>query len=209
MKLTGESKFFAGILIFTVVIIGVAAVVLTRPEKPPTPVAREELIPPDAHTKGNASASAYLVEFSDFQCPACRAFAPTVETLTEKHKDSLFFAYRHYPLSAHQYAVSAAQSAEAAAQQGKFWEMSAFLFTNQDSFSDSYWEIAAQAVGLDTTQFKKDMASQVTHDIVTRDTNDARSLNLPGTPSFFLNGILLKDLLGPEDLVKAVEKIVQ
>lgn len=210
MKLTSESKFFISILVVTIAIIGIAAVVMTQPEKPPVPVAREELIPSDAHTKGNASASAYLVEFSDYECPSCRIFESTIEKLIEQHKDTLLFSYRHFPLPGHQYAVPAAVAAEAAAKQGKFWEAGKLLFENQNKFSEEFFSTQfAKLAQLDELQFKKDVASQEVKDIVARSLAQARSLKLPGTPSFFLNGVHLKNLESPEDLVTAVEEALK
>lgn len=210
MKLTSESKFFIGILTAAVAIIGIAAVVLTRPEKPPAPLSRESLIPADSHTRGSASASAYLVEFSDFQCPACSAFAPTVEKLVNLYGDRLLFAYRHYPLPNHQYAKTAAYAAEAAGLQGKFWEAETYLFANQSQFSDEFFKSEfAKLVQLDQSQFIKDLSSDTVKKTVERDANQAQLLNLPGTPSFFLNGVLLTNLFGPQDLVKAVEDALQ
>src|SRR3989344_9671208 len=122
-------------LVATFAIIGMAAWAFTRPEKPVS-VSKETLVPADAHKKGNPDAAVYLVEFSDFQCPACAAFAPTVQEIIEKHKDKLLVSYRHFPLDQHPYAVEAAIAAEAAAQQGKFWGMADLLFTNQTRLSD-------------------------------------------------------------------------
>lgn len=210
MKLTGESKFLIGILVTTVVIIGIAAVALTQPEKPTPALSREALIPPGTHTSGNATASAFLVEFSDFQCPACSAFAPTVSKLTEQYKDKLLFAYRHFPLPAHEFAIPAARAAEAAAKQGKFWEAETLLFANQKNFSDEFFLTEfIKLAKLDELEFKKDVNSNEVKNVVERDQTAARALNLPGTPSFFLNGVLLKDLLSPDDLVKTVEKALQ
>ena len=125
MKLTGESKFLLSVLLGTVTIIGAAVFFLSQPAKSLT---REELIPTNIPTHGVATASAYLVEFSDFQCPACAAFAPTVEKLITENQDRLLFAYRHFPLPQHTAAIPAARAAVAAGNQGKFWEMHTPLF---------------------------------------------------------------------------------
>src|SRR3989344_1559323 len=104
MKLTGESKLLLGILLATVAIVTTAVYFFSKPTPPPKPLAREKLVAPDSFSIGNASASAYLVEFSDFQCPACRAFFPIVDELAAKYSDTLFFVYRHYPLTQHAFA---------------------------------------------------------------------------------------------------------
>lgn len=204
MKLTGESKFFIGVFVSTILVIGLAAVFLT---KPPTVVTipKETLIPQTAHTKGNATASAYLVEFSDFQCPACRAMAPTVSLLTEKYKDDLLFVYRHFPLSQHAFAKKAAYAAEAAAKQDKFWEAEKLLFDNQDNFSDEFFSSKfPELLFLDKEQYETDMKSKDIIDLVNNDLNIAGQLNLPGTPSFFLNGVRI-EVSGANDLEEKIK----
>ncbi len=208
MKLTGESKILLSILLATVAIIGSAIFLFNKPVAPTKPIAREELVTPDSFATGNASASAYLVEFSDFQCPACRAFMPVVDELITKYSDKLLFVYRHYPLSQHAFAKPAAMAAEAAGEQGKFWEMSKLLFENQDRFSSSLWENLADELKLDRTKFDADLTYADLQSKIDRDETTAIRLRLPGTPSFFLNGIQLT-LTGPDDLKKAVEEAVQ
>ncbi len=205
MKLTSESKFFLGIFVATAAVIGIAIWIFSRPSQAIV-IPKETLIAADTHTKGNKDALVYLVEFSDFQCPACAAFSPAVETLTETYKDQLFFAYRHYPLPQHEFARPAAYAAEAAALQGKFWEAVPLLFKNQNNFSESYWGVVAETLGLKKDVFQKDMNSAEIKEKVERDLAQAQQLNLRSTPTFFLNGVLLANLYGPQDLVKAVEK---
>jgi len=208
MKLTGESKVLLGILAATVAIIGAAVFLFNKPTPPPTPLAREELVAPDSFSIGNASASAYLVEFSDFQCPACRAFAPAVDELVTKYPDKLLFVYRHFPLAKHEFAKPAAMAAEAAGQQGKFWEMGKLLFENQDKLSGSLWANLADELKLDRTKFDAAMKSETLKAKIDRDEIAAIRLGLPGTPSFFLNGVRL-EVASPLDLKTAVEKVVQ
>ena len=208
MKLTSESKLFLGICISTLAIIGLAVLIFTRPT-PVVAIPKETLVPKDAHTKGNPDARDYLVEFSDFQCPACSAFAPTVQKLTDTYKNRLLFAYRHFPLPKHPYAKTAAYAAEAAGLQGKFWEAEKILFANQNLFSDEFFSTEfAKLVQLDQAQFANDMTKETVKKTVEMDASAAQLLNLPGTPSFFLNGVLLTNLYGTEDLVKAVEAAV-
>lgn len=208
MKLTGESKVLLGILVATVAIIGGAAYFFSKPSPPPKPVAREELVAPDSFTIGNASASAYLVEFSDFQCPACRAFAPIVDELVTKHSEKLLFVYRHFPLSQHAFAKPAAMAAEAAGEQGKFWEMSKLLFDNQDRFSPGLWGMVADNLSLDRITFDAALNSSALKEKVDRDETAAIRLGLTGTPTFFLNGVRLT-VTDPADLKKAVEEVAQ
>ena len=205
MKLTSESKFLLGILIATVTVIAGAIFLFSKPT-PTVTIPKETLVPAGAHTKGNPNASVYLVEFSDFQCPACAAFAPAVAVLTEKYKDQLFFAYRHFPLPKHEFAARAAQAAEAAAKQGKFWEAVDVLFTNQDKFSKEFFSSQfVKLVSLDPTQYAKDVASKVVTDRVASDASAARSFNLPGTPTFFLNGRKLTNIQNLDQFQQIIE----
>lgn len=208
MKLTGESKILLGILAATVAIIGIAVFFFSKPPAPPKPIAREELVAPDSFSIGNASASAWLVEFSDFQCPACRAFAPVVDELIQTYPDKLFFVYRHYPLSKHPYAKPAAMAAEAAGEQGKFWGMSKLLFANQDRFSAASWASLADELKLDRTTFDAALASDALKAKIVRDEQAAVRLGLPGTPSFFLNGGRLT-VGSPGELKKAVADVIR
>ena len=207
MTISSETKFFLGILLATIVIITIAMLFLSRPV-PTITLPKETLVPTSAHTKGNKDANVYLVEFSDFQWPACAAFATVVESLVEKNKNELLFVYRHYPLPKHQFAVPSALAAEAASVQGKFWEAAAYLFTNQDKFSDTLWDTMATDLTLDKAQFTKDMTAQTGKSTIDQDLSLATALNLPGTPTFFLNGALMKNINTPQDLVALVEAAI-
>lgn len=207
MNIPSETKFFLSIIGATVLILVIALFALSRPV-PSLTLPKDALIPPSAHTKGNPNAKVYLVEYSDFQCPACAAFAPTVEDIVEKNKDVLFFAYRHFPLPKHQFAIAAALAAEAAGAQNKFFEASKYLFANQDKFSQSFWETMATDLSLDTTQFSKDLAAQKGKETIESDQKQATLLNFSGTPTFFLNGVLLKNIANQQDLIVAVEQAI-
>lgn len=143
--------------------------------------------------KGNPEASVTLVEYSDFQCPACASFQPVLKTLLDEYGDKLRFEYRHYPLPMHQFAMQAAVAAEAAGQQGKFFEYHDALFINQKQWSTSaapnvFFVQYAKDLGLDVETFERHMKSSVLRDAVREDMNEAREEGLTGTPTFFLNG---------------------
>lgn len=193
MQLTGESKFFIGILVATTAIIAGAFIFLNRPA--PT-FSRQQLLPAGTYTKGNPNATTYLVEFSDFQCPACKAAKPVVDALVTKYKDKLVFGYRHFPLPQHQFAQKAAIAAEAAGRQGKFWEAYDILFDNQESISDEFL----------TSKFG--LADQSLVAKIQKDKDDGTALGVNATPTFFLNGVKLT-LASFDDLQKEVDKVVQ
>jgi protein-disulfide isomerase len=205
MKLTGESKLFLGILLASAAVIGIAAVLLTKPA--PT-FTREELLPQTAHTKGNKEAKAYLVEFSDFQCPACLAAKPTVDAVVNQYKDKLIFSYRYFPLDQHPFGEKTAIAAEAAAAQGKFWEAYDFLFANQDAFSDSFLAKFPTALKLDEVAYMKALDDPATKNRVLDDLAAGNRFGVNSTPTFFLNGKKL-DLMNFADLKTAVEEAVK
>ncbi len=143
--------------------------------------------------KGNPEATVTLVEYSDFQCPACASFQPVLNTLLEEYGDKLRFEYRHFPLPMHQFAMQAAVAAEAAGQQGKFFEYHDALFLNQDQWSKSttpsvFFVQYAKDLGLDVEKFERHMKSSLLRDAVREDMEAARGEGLTGTPTFFLNG---------------------
>jgi len=146
------------------------------------------------HIKGNPDAPVKLVEYSDFQCPACAAFQPVINDVLETFGDQMSFEYKHFPLTAiHPLAEPAARAAEAAGQQGKFFEFHDKLFENQATWSRSqnpttFFIRYAEEVGIDTAQFRRQLRSSILRDEVRADAAEARSLQLTGTPTFFLNG---------------------
>ena len=205
MKLTGESKVLVGILIGTVAVVAIAAVLLTKPA--PT-FSRQDLVPKTAHIKGNTETKAYLVEFSDFQCPACLAAKPTVDAVLSRYKDKLMFSYRNFPLTQHPFGEKAAIAAEAAAEQGKFWEAYDFLFANQSAFSDDFFTKLPASLGLDQAAYTKASADPATKNRVLDDVAAGNKFGVSATPTFYLNGTKL-NLTSFSDLTSAVEEAVR
>ncbi len=143
--------------------------------------------------KGNPDATVTLVEYSDFQCPACASFQPVMEEIMNQYGDRLRFEYKHYPLPIHPYAQQAAIAAEAAGQQGKFFEYHDALFKNQQEWSTavapgSLFVKYADELGLDVETFRRHQKSSILRDEVRADLSEARELGLTSTPTFFLNG---------------------
>ncbi len=148
----------------------------------------------EPHIKINQDAPVTLTEYSDFECPACAQFAPIVADIIETYQADVKLEYKHFPLIAiHPNAVLAARAAEAAGQQGQFWQMHDVLFENQQTWSNSpnprsqFAEYAKQ-LGLDESLFARHMRASVITDKIMAEYEEARELNLSGTPSFFLNG---------------------
>lgn len=148
----------------------------------------------EANVKGNPEAVVTLTEHSDFQCPACAAAAPVVDSILEAYGDQVRFEYKHFPLvSIHPLAIPAARAAEAAGQQGKFFAMHDLLFENQRAWSTAPNPTAifmsyAEEIGLDVPMFRRHLDASVIEDHVRAEFEEARELGLTGTPTFFLNG---------------------
>ncbi len=149
------------------------------------------------HARGGTSAPVTLIEYSDFQCPACAAFEPLLANVLTVYGDNLQVVYRHFPLfTIHANAEEAAYASEAAAQQGKFWEMHDLLLDRQadwENLADTTDMFVAYAdiLGLNVEQFKTDLTSDVVKDRVKVDVKSANAANINSTPTFYLNGTAL------------------
>ncbi len=148
----------------------------------------------DEWTKGPKDASLVLIEYSDFQCPACRAYYAPLKELVSSYDKPLLMVYRHFPLrQIHQFSQLAAQAGEAAGAQGKFWEMHDMLFERQNEWSQGTGQRAtftryAEELGLDVEQFKSDLQSDTVKERVNRSYESGIRAGVNATPTFFLNG---------------------
>lgn len=164
------------------------------------------------HVTGGENASVTLIEYGDFECPACGAYYPTVEQVKEKYGDQLKFQFRHFPLvQIHKNAMVAHRAAEAAARQGKFWQMYNVLYSQQQSWTSGnnaarIMEDYAVQIGLNVDQFKKDFASESVNDSINADIKAGQALGANSTPTFVLNGKKLDPL--PDRSVEAFSKLI-
>lgn len=141
------------------------------------------------HVCGAQDAPVQIVEYGDYQCPfTARAHAALVD-LERRSPGRLRLAFRHLPLSdEHAFAELAAEAAEAAAAQGKFWQMHAALLENQDELSPGMLDELADEIGMDVRQFSQDMEERKYRQRVMDDVAQAHKLDAHGTPTFFING---------------------
>jgi Na+:H+ antiporter, NhaA family len=143
------------------------------------------------HIRGAADAPVTLVEYGDFQCPYCGDAYPVVRDLLERFGDRLRFAFRHMPLpDLHPRAQAAAEAAEAAAAQGRFWEMHDRLFTHQLDLSDAGLRGHAEAIGLDVERFERDLREGLHAARVETDYASGVRSGIPSTPRFFVNDVV-------------------
>ncbi len=152
-----------------------------------------------------------ITEFVDFQCEACYAYYPYVKQVKELYKDKVRFQVRNFPItSGHQFAFQAARAAEAAARQGKFWEMHDKMFEGQKVWErtpnpQTYFDQYAEAIGLDMEKYRTDRDSSEVAAVINKDLADVKELGGTGTPTFAING---KKVDKTEPSVEGLSKMI-
>ncbi len=161
---------------------------------PPTPVAIAEPGADPPHAEGPPNAPVTIEEFGDFQCPPCAMLHPVLKAMEKEFGPKLRVIFREFPLvPAHEHALSAARSAEAAGLQGKFWEMHDLIYTNQNAWKNAFdvrpiFEEYAKTIGLNLERYRQDLTSEAVQNRIFLDGKRARALGVKGTPTVFMNG---------------------
>lgn len=195
--MTSEAKILIGIGVATLILIVGAIFFLGKSSQGPSgPIPKADnsiLLKDDSFKVATTSAKVTIVEFSDFQCPACKSVQPTVDQILKDYQGKVNFYYRHFPLPQHKNAVPAALAAEAALEQGRFWEMANILFSKQEDWAESsnakdLFLDYTKELNLNEDQFKKDLENNKFTQKIERDNTDALTLKLNSTPTFFVNG---------------------
>jgi protein-disulfide isomerase len=159
------------------------------------------------HIQGPADAPVTLVEYGDYQCPYCGAAHPVVQEVQARMGDRLRFVFRNFPIStSHPRAEQAAEAAEAAAAQGRFWPMHDLIFENQKRLRDRDLRDYAEQVGLDLERFDAELAEHVHAARVHEDFMSGVRSGVNGTPTFFVNGARYDDSYDVETLLAALER---
>lgn len=162
----------------------------------------EQIVATD-HIKGSETAPVTLVEYGDFQCPACQTYHAMVEQLlSELGSSTVRFVFRHFPLAQHANAMISSLAAEAAGSQGKFWEMYDILYKEQREWEGvkdptSIFVKYAQSLNLDLEKFKTDLTSEQAKERINNDYKGGVKAGIVGTPTFFVNG---KQIKNPQSL---------
>ncbi len=163
-------------------------------------------IGPGDHVDGSPDAAIRMLEYGDYECPYCGRAYPEVERVREALRGRLLFAYRHFPLSqVHPHALLAAEAAESAGAQGRFWDMHGLLFENQDALEPHHLVGYAEALGLDVSRFSDDLEEHRFLDKVRRDFMSGARSGVNGTPTFFINGQRHDGAFDADALIAAVE----
>jgi protein-disulfide isomerase len=161
---------------------------LKEPEAPYYEIAVD-----DQPMRGGATAAVTIVEFTDFECPACGKAQPLLEEIVAEYGDKVKFVLRDFPLDMHKHAMKAAEAAEAAREQGKFWEYATLLFKNQEQLEIEHLVQYAGQLGLDVKRFQDALVSGKFADKVQRDLQDGYRLGVNSTPTVFINGKRVRD----------------
>lgn len=163
---------------------------------------------------GNALAKVNIVEYSDFQCPACAMYFPIVEKLVSENINDIRFIYRHFPLPQHQNAIPAAQSAEAAGKQGKFWDMYRMIFSTHDEWENlanatTVFRGYAEKLGLDMNKYDADINLKEIKDKIDADLKGGAKAGINSTPSFYINGKKIKNPESYEAFKKIIDEAIK
>ena len=211
-------KYRPFVIIAIVLTLAVVAVVLLlRSGKSGEPFNAASSPQPSADLprKPPANVVVTLEEFGDYQCPPCGALHPVLKKLKQEYGANLNFVFRNLPLSAiHKNAMAAAQAAEAARMQSRFWEMHDLLYENQDLWKDDinpmpiFWKFAAD-LGLDTAKFSSDMEDKQVKLRIEADQSAATELGVNGTPTLLIDGRQLRpEVTNPDGIRKGIEFIM-
>jgi len=159
------------------------------------------------HIRGNKNAKVTLVEFSDFQCPFCEQFNPTVDKILADYKDKVRLVFKNYPLTTiHNMAQKAAEAAECAGQQNKYWEMHDKLFANQSTLSVENFKIWAKELGLKESTFNSCLDESKTAAKITADQTYGDSIGVNGTPTSYVNGNIVAGAQGYDYVKNLVDQ---
>ncbi len=189
----------AFILIIGLIIWGMIAAA-NKAAKEEANIAAADQVTATDWTKGNASSTVTVVEYSDFQCPSCGQYFPLVEKIFNDYGTHYRFVYRHFPLQQHPNAVPASKASEAAGKQGKFWEMYQLLFTTQADWegtkdAKAFFLGYAKKLNLDTEKFSTDFDSPEAAKKIDDDYKSGIRAGVNSTPSFYING---KKIVSPQ-----------
>ncbi|OGM98818.1 MAG: hypothetical protein A2915_01550 [Candidatus Yanofskybacteria bacterium RIFCSPLOWO2_01_FULL_41_34] len=169
-----------------------------------------------SYMTGTKDAKVNIVEFGDYQCPACAYASPIVQELVKAYKNNpnVNFVFRNFPLPQHSNAMISAEASEAARVQGKFLEMSEMLYGRQNEWSGNSKALEifigyAKELGLDINLFTDSVSQEKFKDIIIKDRSDGQALGVNSTPSFFINGEKLNGIPGLEEFKKIIDGKLQ
>jgi protein-disulfide isomerase len=162
------------------------------------------------HIQGAAEAAVTLLEYGDYECPYCGAAYPIIKEVQERMGERLRFVFRNFPIStSHPHAEQAAEAAEAAATQGRFWQMHDLLYENQQRLGDEDLRSYAEQLGLEVEPFDRELTEHVHAPRVHEDFMSGVRSGVNGTPTFYINGARYDDSYDLETLLVALERAAE
>jgi protein-disulfide isomerase len=204
------------VILVAIVIAGGVAAYMSQSNSGSDSAATVPANPPAAgggRVRGNPQGTVTLTEFGDYECPSCGYYHPIVMELLRRYPEQLKLEYRHFPLiQIHPNAMAASLAAEAAGDQGKFWEMHDKLFETQSAWqgkpnAEAYFQTLAAQMGMNTSQFQQAFKSVEVRDRVLADVRRGVDANVGGTPTFYVNGQQVPSPPAPgiDDLARLIE----
>jgi protein-disulfide isomerase len=158
------------------------------------------------HSEGPPEAPVTLVEYGDYECPYCGAAYPIIKEIQARMGERLRFVFRNFPITtSHPHAEQAAEAAEAAAAQGRFWPMHDLLYENQKRLGDEDLRAYGGQLGLDLERFASELAEHAHAERVREDFMSGVRSGVNGTPTFYVNGVRHDDSYEVETLLAALE----
>jgi len=216
-----EVKILTGVGILTLIVVGAAAMIFggtTPAAKKQVLAAKDQqiLIRSDSYKLTAPGSKVTMVEFGDFECPACGEAYPDVKKLINAYKGKMTYVFREFPIPSHKYGFLAAYAAEAAGAQGKFFEMEDKLYSNQNEWADEtkdtnamdYFVKYAQDLKLDVNKFKHDVENKTYDKRVQRDSKDGTKLGVEATPTFFINGEMIVGAIPYDQFKSKIDAIL-
>jgi protein-disulfide isomerase len=186
-----EAKILTAILVL--VVGGMIAIFAFAGDSPSSSakIDASKLVLDSSYKQGTGQVT--MVEFGDYQCPACGGAYPIIKQLQQEYQGKLTLVFRNFPLPMHQNAMIGAEAAEAAGAQGKYWEMHDKLYETQNIWGESTAPLDlftgyAQELGLDVNKFKQDVSSNAYQSRIDKDKSDGEALNVNATPTIYING---------------------
>ena len=188
---------------------------LYRAKRIASPTGAKDGVATGTHVRGKKDAAVTIEEFGDFQCPPCSMMATVLKKIEDEYGARVRFIFHHFPLPNHVHARPAAQAAEAADMQGRFWEMHDLLYKEQANWSKAPEVVPllvgyAGSLGLDVERFKKDMESEQAKERVQADHGLGTSRGVSSTPTVFVNNVVVPPAsLNPGGLHKAIDAALE
>lgn len=214
-NLTTETKVLGSIFVLTVLILIGGIFFLSKSQGSQSKTSNEvaSIDYSKGQKVGSDSAKVKLVEFGDYQCPSCAAADPTIKEMIANKYPDFQFVFRYFPLPQHKNAIPAANLAQFAAQNGKFWEVNSRLFETQAQWQDlgdptDYFGTLAKDLGLDEAGAKDAVKNRKFQDVIQADINEGENIGVDSTPTFYLDGHKL-DLQNFSDLKSQVEQALK